>query len=429
MATELHDRIARAGRGPGSLSHVEVTIACSEPAVAATLALAAGTSGLTKLALLSAPGRREEITAVADRVGRHLGTVVEVRPFLTRGDAPLQQLLVDAGDPAFDGFSPRAGFQTQAFALCDGPRGHCIAFGTDRGAVAAGRVGRALPGRAEVSHLAAELTVATLHAAGAPEIDPSPSISRIPLPPEAAPVRRFPQTVYWAGFGGAISHQTLWAIAIDQGLREAVAGSTWIGVDFDSIEESNRARQWFFPPESVGGYKADWTKTGLVAAGVDVDVLVVRDRIDDAHLDGMRVDWACSSVDSWSSRKLLARICDTRAIPWVSAGSSYFGGFARRIDARDPRCASADLGVEQLALRPDDTPGAASCSAQPLPSSVLPQMVIGAWAATALRSLLSGTHDARALARGIEVHLQSPAPGSGLRCSPGRQVNLRAEGT
>jgi hypothetical protein len=145
---------------------------------------------------------------------------------------------------------------------------------------------------------------------------------------------------------------------------------------------------------------------------------------------------AVSSIDNWSGRKVLAELCREVGLPWWSAGSSFLGGFSRRIDSKNDRCASAWEGVEQLGERDDDDDGDSdsSCSAAstPMPSSVLPQMVIGSWIAANRRELLLGRPvDAVALARGIEVHLNhgSEQPGyEGLLWSPGRRTNVKSPG-
>jgi len=138
-------------------------------------------------------------------------------------------------------------------------------------------------------------------------------------------------------------------------------------------------------------------------------------------------------VDSWAGRRDLAGLAACFGVPWWSSGSSFFGGFARRISPENSWCASAYEGVERLGER-QDTPDAegTSCTgpATPLPSSVLPQMILGSYMATQRREVLLGRADQRMLARGIEVHIthDSKEPRcEGLRFSSGRLFNLNTE--
>ncbi len=392
-------------------------------------------SGVTNLALVPPAGRHEALTAVADRVGRHIAGSVSVRPFLSApADARLHLAIVDAGDPACDGLSPRNGGPGLSFALCcDAAGSEHIAFGTnrrgvaDRLGVADRRRGQPVRACAEISQRAAELSVQVLQFGGGTEFDLSPELVRIPLAPAPGPARKPPPTILLGGAGGAIAHQVLLAISLDKTLRNAIKGGRFVLCDHDVIEEHNRSRQWLFQASELGESKAERT-AAWVRQQLGVETVVLDCRLGDAlhELEAIGIfDVAISSVDTWDARRSLQEICRKLRTPWFSAGSGLLSSFARFIDERNPHCKSADYGVEQLACRPSDATESNSCARQPLPSSVLPQMVAASWIACRLRALLcGGALDNVSLARGIEVHLQSPGAG-GLRCSPGRRSNLK----
>ena len=147
----------------------------------------------------------------------------------------------------------------------------------------------------------------------------------------------------------------------------------------------------------------------------------------------MPVDDVVFSVDNQAARRTSAELCNESGLPHWSCGSSFFGGYARYVHPENKHCASPWQGIEQLDIDYDDeVRPATSCSAPttPMPSSVLPQMALASWVACQKRSILLGeTPDPRALARGIEIHLNRDSRRKGyegLRWSPGRGINVKA---
>jgi molybdopterin/thiamine biosynthesis adenylyltransferase len=238
--------------------------------------------------------------------------------------------------------------------------------------------------------------------------------------------------LYAAGGGGSIYHQILWAESLDPVLSAIDQNSHFIIVDPKSIHSSCRSRQFLYPPESLYASKAEWTAKWVRSAFPGAGAEAIRDKVSQSNFQ-KGIDEAFASIDNWSGRKVLARLCEENNIPWWSSGSSFFGGFARLVDGQNPYCSSAIEGVERLNQRPDDDDDAGpntSCSSDyvPMPSSVIPQLILGSWVSAARRNIILGQADPKILARGIEVHIthSSDMPGyEGLRWSPGRPLNLK----
>jgi molybdopterin/thiamine biosynthesis adenylyltransferase len=411
--------------------------------VTGTLALAAASCGVRNLALCGSPDQRGFLQAVAFQVMEHLGpeamSFIPVYAGVFIGLRPDDNSvwIIDAGDGRNDNVKPRCG-QALYYAECRQRGEEFVAVGTDRKAVAADRTGSSVPDRAEIPMLCSQLLIGALAQMGVcDEIDPLPQYCRIPLskmPKRLDETQSLCSSTLHAGGGGAISHQELWAESLDPILKRVNNSPQRhiIVVDPGSIHESCRSRQWGYTRESCGQFKAHctarWIKTTLFP---EARVTYIRGRLNREHFHHYRVAEVFSSIDNWSGRKVLSRLADGYGIPWWSAGSSFFGGFARQVSQQNPWCASADEGVERLRDRPEDdaTPGT-SCSSPetPVPSSVLPQMILASFIAAQRRQLLAGSADLRVLARGIEVHLAhgSTAAGyEGLRWSPGRWLNMR----
>jgi hypothetical protein len=263
------------------------------------------------------------------------------------------------------------------------------------------------------------------------ELEPIDPLARIPLPEISRTTQVPPSFSLYAGGGGAIAHQELWAESLDPVLQECNRKGRMIVVDPKPVHESCRSRQWAYGPDAVGEAKAlltaRWVET--LFPGVEVHPFV--ERLKEDYFHDYPLKEAFSSLDNWTGRRLLADLADEYGVPWWSSGSSFLGGFARQVSGKNLYCASAYHGVERLAERGrDGEEDGASCSgpSTPLPSSVLPQMILGGFMASMKRELLLGRADRIELARGIEVHLdhgsEHPEYG-GLRFSPGRRLNLR----
>jgi hypothetical protein len=348
---------------------------------------------------------------------------------LHRGIATMPAIcVVDLGDPTTRGISIPTGHEIIGFAEKDDR----IEFGTDLSNVRIGCVGRPVQPCAEISVLVGELlagicSVLNAYSAGENEpcFAPPPGSARIPVSPPPNPGAGIkPRRIYFGGFGGAIAHQILNAMAIDPVLEKILShpDSIIVGADDDVVEESNRSRQVGYLPDDVGRPKAtatrDWLARGPLARARIVDLnqpIALRHFTDYGPFDVV-----LSSVDSWDARRTLVELARASQVPaFLSSGSSFFGGF-ERIVTKDTACMSFH-GVEQLSNRPQRT--RRSCADEPEPSSVIPQAIVGGLAAAHLRNVWLGRH---VDSRGAEVHLlhTSPEPQfAGLRHSLGRLVN------
>jgi hypothetical protein len=409
-----------------------------------TIALAAASCGVKNLVLYGASENRGFLKKVAEEVTQHLGpavlTFIPVYAglFLRARQKEQRIWILDAGDMRNDNVftSTDPAFY---YAECYERGEHFIAVGIDREAVAYRRKGNALSDRAEIPMAGSQLLIGALQAMEASDqLEPLPTYCRIPLsrmPAGIDPDQDRSSSALYAGGGGAISHQVLWTESLDPVLNHFNNRPQhhFLIVDPGNVHESCRSRQWGYPLDSCGESKAantaKWIKTALFP---HAHVGHIRGRLSREHFHHYRLNEALSSIDNWSGRKVLAKFAEAYSVPWWSAGSSFYGGFARQVSQKNPWCASADEGVERLRDRPEDsTSQGTSCSSPetPLPSSVLPQMIVASFIAVQKRQLLTGGADQRVLAQGIEVHMThgSMAAGyEGLRWSPGRSLNLKA---
>jgi molybdopterin/thiamine biosynthesis adenylyltransferase len=428
-----------------ALEEVELVLNGSPGSMIRTLALASACSGFRNLCLVG--GHRDGLFAIADDITDHLGLpgYGDVR-IKSPGTYKLHQglskrvavYMIDAGDRNNDNFFPDPSAAVYYYADCVNSRGcEHIAVGTDRQAVAERRFGQVVRDRAEISAACSLLVIAAM--AGlrvCTGLEGIPRVGRIPLGKIPDDLSHLDQNqrriLYAAGGGGAIAHQILWAESQDPVLSAVNKNSKFIIVDPKSIHASCRSRQILYPPESLYGSKADWTAKWVRAAFPGAAAEAVEDKISESNFH-KEIDEVFSSIDNWAGRKVLARLCKRNKIPWWSTGSSFFGGFARLVDHRNPYCSSVFEGVERLNQRPDDDDDAGpdtSCTSDyvPMPSSVLPQMILGSWIAAARRNIILGQADPKIIARGIEVHTthSSEITGyEGLRWSPGRLLNLK----
>jgi hypothetical protein len=422
------------------LEDLSLVICSQSPQIARTLGLAAVSSGVTNLVFLASGPSRETIETVAEDIMNHLGSGFRYIPVLSPACMNVHRLrnsgnrfwIVDAGDPAFDGLEP---LHEKVYYFAENYRSadyQCYTIGRRRKFVSFTRRGGAASERAEASALCAQLLISVMAGAGVcAALEPPAYFCRISLTPLPASLAVRPSRTLYCGGGGAIAQQVMWAESLDPVLSKANRKGAITVVDPKRVHESCRSRQWAYPPETLHAPKAECTARWLQGLFPGVEVTALPEKLREAHFREARVHEVVSSVDNWSARKQIALWCRRRALPWYSTGSSFFGGFARRIDAQNPFCAGAEHGVERLDDREDDEAAASgnSCAAahRPMASSVLSQMIIGSFVACQKRAELLGTGDALFQARGIEVHMThgSEAPGfHGLRWGPGRKMNL-----
>lgn len=442
IAEDFLDRMRRqTGWHLNRLNGLPLGICAGSPGVVHTLGLAAVSSGALDLTFVAPRAHRDVNEAAAEAVMNHLGTRCRHMPVLSpgfmkiRAHRNLQEFIwiMDAGDPAYDAIQLQ---DSTAFYFAEcraGIGSDFMAIGTDRDSVARYRKKCPAGDRAEISALCAQLLIGVMAEAGVcDQLVPHPPfcvMSLTRLPKKSALKSR--ATLY-AGGGGAIAHQVMWAESLDPILKNANRNGRIIVVDPKRVHESCRSRQWAYGPEDLHEHKADCTQKWLRRLFPGADVVACNETLDGERFQEQEPEEVISSVDNWSARKSISRLAIEHRIPWYSTGSSFLGGFARCVDDANPICAPAETGTERLAERPDDgdRQSTTSCSAEdtPMPSSVLPQMILGSFVACQRRAVILGTADPKLLARGIEVHM---AYGSiqpfykDLRWGPGRLLNLR----
>jgi molybdopterin/thiamine biosynthesis adenylyltransferase len=442
---QLLDRLAiQEGWELNRLQNVELILCGSGIGTIRTLAMAAVSCGFMNLSLVGQ--KLERLYEVADDVMRHLGP--ENASFV-RVDSPrtfqLKRLsrskpcvfITDAGDPTNDWLSPADNMLVYWYAEVKGDNGdEFISVGTDRSAVASQRKGRSTGDRAEIPAVCAQLITGVLaDLCICEELEPLSPVSRFYLPqlPEnSMGLANRAGGILYAGGGGAIAQQEMWAAFLDPVVQTVNCQREIRVVDPKEIHESCRSRQWAYPPESLYKPKTEWTVNWLRHLFPGANVKGVKEKLNKRNFHDGNFDEALASIDNWEGRRVLATLCAEHQIPWWSTGSSFFGGFARRVDVKNRFCASAAEGIERLNDRPvtDSGDTQTSCAAEtvPLPSSVLPQMILGSFIACQRRAILLGQADPKTLARGIEAHITHDSRESGfegLRWSPGRRLNLK----
>ena len=441
MNEHLYDRLRlQKNWNLAQLADKQLVICGEAGGMTRTLALAAVCCGWPRVAFVGVPECRSRLVEAAEEITLHVGSMgayAPVYPVSYAAMTPHQPRVwvIDAGDPRYDGVEPvnEPVFYYSGGRSSDGA--DFIAIGFSRKAVARDRREAPVEDRAELPAVCAQLLTgifAGLQVCN--ELAAPAPVCRMPLPelPETADLP--PLSILYAGGGGAIAHQEMWAAHLDPVLRKAAGLGRAVVVDPKLVHESCRSRQWGYGPEALYGPKAEMTARWLGRLFPGIRVQAMNERLQEKHLVEHASAEALASIDNWSGRKVLDALCTRFGLPWWSAGSSFMGGFARQVSAANPVCASADNGVERLSSRPrdDSQGGGTSCTAAetPQPSSVLPQMVIGSYIACSRREVLLGRADPRALARGIEIHLTHPSwqrGFEGLLWSPGRMVNIRQQ--
>lgn len=441
MNEHLYDRLRlQKNWNLAQLADKQLVICGEAGGMTRTLALAAVCCGWPRVAFVGVPECRSRLVENAEEITLHvgpLGAYAAVYPAAYAAMTPPEPRVwvIDAGDPRYDGVDPAKG---PAFYYSEGrsPDGsRFIAIGFSRKAVARDRQEAPVSDRAELPAVCAQLLTGIF--AGLKVCDelafPAP-VCRMPLPelPETADLP--PPSILYAGGGGAIAHQEMWAAHLDLVLRKASGRGRAVVIDPKLVHESCRSRQWGYGPEALYEPKAEMTARWLSRLFPGMRVQALNERLQEQHLVEQDAAEALASIDNWGGRKLLDLLCTRFGLPWWSAGSSFMGGYARQVSSVNPVCASADEGVERLSSRPKDDgqDAGTSCTAAetPQPSSVLPQMVIGSYIASSRREVLLGRADPKALARGIEVHLTHPSRQrgfEGMLWSPGRMVNIRQQ--
>ncbi len=422
-------------------------VICADGPIAQDLSTTAAGAGVLNQVVVAPAGGHAAAIDVARSAALKYGPVarVEAQTAAFAGPPAAEKIvyLVDAGDVRYRHLRPAPGSVVVGFA------------GTDRGI----EFGRGLwpppddlgtgprpsvPERAEMRLLVAELVNASCGVAGCLRGARGPLLSRPPRDRSTIPLKALPDletlrrfaTLYVAGFGGAVSHQTLVSLAIDRWAR-ALLRAVW-GSDPDRAEVHNVARQCGYDCSALRGgdrlkapLTAEWARRSIVDP--ETEVRAFAEPLGAAHFEAMGdpgFTAVLSSVDSWKARAELAGLADTFGVQaLLSAGAAFTTAEARLVTP-----ATACMwrhGWERLVHREDPTGvdgsgrAATSCTqVEAQASSVVPQAFIGAWTAMALRDHLLGLP---VDPRGIRVHLNrrsrrgSPTPG--LCFSPGVSDN------
>lgn len=98
--------------------------------------------------------------------------------------------------------------------------------------------------------------------------------------------------------------------------------------DFDHVDESNLPRQILFAENEVGALKVEAAARRLEALNGDVETVCVKERLDDARLDGQvaGVDVVLDCTDNFGTRLGINRACVRARVPLVTGAALRFEG-------------------------------------------------------------------------------------------------------
>lgn len=130
--------------------------------------------------------------------------------------------------------------------------------------------------------------------------------------------------------------------------------------DFDTVAESNLARQILFRPEDVGKPKVEVGRRALQALNPDVELLALQQRMTaesiQENLPGC--DFVIDASDNYGTRLAVNRACLALAIPWLMASCVRLEGqlMMLRPDLKEQACYRCAYGQAPDTL--EDCPGA-----------------------------------------------------------------------
>ncbi len=130
--------------------------------------------------------------------------------------------------------------------------------------------------------------------------------------------------------------------------------------DFDTVSESNLARQLLYPAADVNRPKADVARERLLQQNPQLTVRTHKERVDQAFLQSVLAgfDLLIDASDNYGTRLAINRVCLDTQIPWVMGSCIRFEGQLMLFDPTraDSPCYRCTYGVAPETL--EDCPGA-----------------------------------------------------------------------
>jgi molybdopterin/thiamine biosynthesis adenylyltransferase len=109
-------------------------------------------------------------------------------------------------------------------------------------------------------------------------------------------------------------------------------------VDDDQVDLTNLQRQIMHTSARIGQPKVDSARTALLQINPEIDVVALRERVDDARLAALVADASvvldCS--DNFATRHAVNRACVAQRVPLVSGAVIRFDGQVSVFDPRSP---------------------------------------------------------------------------------------------
>jgi molybdopterin/thiamine biosynthesis adenylyltransferase len=109
-------------------------------------------------------------------------------------------------------------------------------------------------------------------------------------------------------------------------------------VDDDTVDLTNLQRQVMHTTARVGQPKVDSARAALLELNPEIDVVALRQRIDDARLEQLvpQADVVLDCSDNFATRHAVNRACVAHRVPLVSGAVIRFDGQVSVFDPRQP---------------------------------------------------------------------------------------------
>ncbi|MBT8062240.1 MAG: HesA/MoeB/ThiF family protein [Xanthomonadales bacterium] len=144
--------------------------------------------------------------------------------------------------------------------------------------------------------------------------------------------------------------------AVAQYLVSSGVGSLTL-FDFDTVSESNLARQFLYRPEDVGLRKTEVAKSRLAADNPQVALEIHDVRVDQEYLEAqlLSLDLLLDASDNYGTRQAVNRACLSARVPWVMGAAIRMEG---QLALFKPGGACYSCVYREAAQMLEDCPGA-----------------------------------------------------------------------
>ena len=107
--------------------------------------------------------------------------------------------------------------------------------------------------------------------------------------------------------------------------------SSLVLIDYDAIELNNLQRQHLFCEKDVGKFKVKVAKQYLSKINSNVEIIDIKDAIDETNLELLKSDLVLDCVDNLETSYILSDYCKSKKIPFVFGSAIRNEGYVLAI--------------------------------------------------------------------------------------------------